>query len=330
MKSRRWEKRKISKIMGTLVMCVGVLILVAYSMQGMFKQETTGDLIPVSVIVSDSAGDKWTALRQGLEQASKDYHIELNFVSTSDFHNAKEEKDLIEREIENGAKGILYQTTFGGTSAIENLTNTPVFLLETDVEPQEIYAVAQLDHKRIGSQLAQALKDTLGQDLEKTRIGILCGNQSVLSNKQRLEGLIEALPPHETNYVWMLSTGQQTLTEKLEAAGIEQRNLDVLIALNNDDTELAVDYVLEQNSSYTQIYGVGTSEKLIYYLDQGMIADLIVPLHFQMGYQAMEQMAKYLTGSAPRMESVTVGNLVVDKERLYDDENQKIIFPNVQ
>lgn len=330
MKSKRWEKRKISKICGTIVMCVGVLILVAYSMQGMVTKKTTGDLIPVSVIVNDSAGDQWTALRQGLEQAAKDYHVELNFVSTSDFQNVREEKDLIEREIENGAKGILYQTTFGGTHAVDNLTNTPVFLLETDVEPQEIYAVAQLDQEEVGSQLAQALKDTMGPDLEKIRIGVLCGNQNVLANKQRLEGLIEALPPHEANYVWMLSTGQQTLTEKLESAGIEQRNIDVLIALNNDDTELAVDYVLEQNSSYTHIYGVGTSEKLIYYLDQGMITDLIVPLHFQMGYQAMEQMAKYLTGSSPRMESVSVGNLVVDKERLYDDENQKIIFPNVQ
>ena len=59
-----------------------IIAWASYSMLHVGKQEETHI---VSVIVNDSNNDRWIALHQGLEQASDDYNIDLNFVSTGKF-----------------------------------------------------------------------------------------------------------------------------------------------------------------------------------------------------------------------------------------------------
>ncbi len=77
-------------------------------------------------------------------------------------------------------------------------------------------------------------------------------------------------------------------------------------------------------------YGVGSSEKNVYYLDKGWIQTLVVPNEFNMGYQSMEAIAKQLIYHMDTTRSSKVNYLVVDREHLYDADIQKVLFPIVQ
>ena len=108
--------------------------------------------------------------------------------------------------------------------------------------------------------------------------------------------------------------------------------MDILITLGNTETETAVDY-LQADTSYKKtfaIYGEGCSEKAVYYLDRDVIKTLVVPNEFNMGYQSVHAIAKQLQYRLSGSESTTVGSLVINKQNLYDEENQKILFPIVQ
>ena len=54
---------------------------------------------------------------------------------------------------------------------------------------------------------------------------------------------------------------------------------DIVIALENSETERAVDYMQENQISVNNcvLYGVGNSEKAVYELDKGRIQALLVP-----------------------------------------------------
>lgn len=303
-----------------------IIAWASYSMLHVGKQEETHI---VSVIVNDSNNDRWIALHQGLEQASDDYNIDLNFVSTGKFASVDEELALINRELENGAEGIIVQM-IGEAEELEGISSrVAVMLLETDASPEGVYAFTGPDNTAIGSALADAIKEDFGEELSGKTVGILSGNEEKLSTQQRLAGLHEGLAETEAEILWTIECAneQRGNTDALQGAA----PVDIVIALENDETERMVDYLQTENARMESLlYGVGCSEKAVYYLDKGVIHMLLVPNEFNMGYQSMEAMANQLHYRLTKAEDCQVDYLMVDRTNLYDEDNQKVLFPIVQ
>lgn len=167
--------------------------------------------------------------------------------------------------------------------------------------------------------------------LEGKRIGILSGNQKQLSMQYRLLGLLEGLDGTAVEIAWNIENKEAQDVEALQQLG-GAAAVDAIIALGNDETERMVDYLQaeEHVGSGCLLYGVGCSEKTVYYLDKGIINTLVVPNEFNMGYQSMESMAKRLRYHLTGAENSWVDHLVIDRNNLYDTDNQKVLFPIVQ
>ena len=147
-----------------ILMLVAVIIWAFYNMLNVGKQETS---YRVSVVVENSNSDRWTSLRQGLEQAARDYNISLSFVSTGSFSTAMEEMDVVKKQVTNGANGIILEmNTDHAGQELEDLSGqTAVLLLETDVDPEGVYALVAPDNEEMGAALAQAVQSDFGDDL---------------------------------------------------------------------------------------------------------------------------------------------------------------------
>lgn len=311
-----------------LLMLILVIVIIssAYQMLNAGKKE---DTYHVSVIVDDGNSDRWIAMREGLEHAARDNDIDLNYVFSGKFGSAEEELELIRRELENGADGVIVQPV-SGTAAFEGLeevsASAAVVLLEGDVEPQGLYGVIGPNNREIGHALGNVIAESLGSSLKEKKIGILCGSQEQIAMQERLAGVKEGLEGAGAKISWILEeqSGQEeeSLVEYDGKAPVE-----IMIALNNEETERAIDYLLTKDCL---LYGVGCSEKTVYYLDKGLIQSLVVPNEFNMGYLSVEQIAGRLRYHLSQTESCEVGYLVIDRENLYREETQKILFPIVQ
>lgn len=64
--------------------------MIAYASYGMLNREQPEKLYPISVIVDNSSSDRWFAFREGLKQAARDYHVQLNIVSTGELSTLAE------------------------------------------------------------------------------------------------------------------------------------------------------------------------------------------------------------------------------------------------
>ena len=299
------------------LLILALVVTIVWTSAGMLGVNKEEKKYSVSVIVNDSNNDRWIAMREGLEQAAKDDDIQLNYVSTGVFASEDEEKALIEREVENGADGIIVQLvssedTYAVFEKIDS--SVAVMLLETDAVSEGVYSVTAPDNLWIGEALAQTVLQDYGDSLSEKKIGILSGNQNQLSMQQRL-----------------LSGQGENLSSELVTKQADEP-VDILITLGNAETETAVDY-LQADTSYKRqfmIYGEGCSDKTVYYLDKGIIKSLVVPNEFNMGYQSVHTIAEQIKYKFSSAESTTVDSLVINRQNLYDEENQKTLFPIVQ
>ena len=245
-----------------------------------------------------------------------------------------EEKALIEREVENGADGIIVQLVSSEDSyaVFEKIDpSVAVMLLETDAVPEGVYSVTAPDNHWIGEALAQTIFQDYGDSLPDKKIGILSGNQDQLSMHQRLGSVKKLLKDENIEPVWILSGQGENLSTELIAKQADEP-VDILITLGNAETETAVDY-LQADAGYKRqfmIYGEGCSDKAVYYLDKGVIKTLVVPNEFNMGYQSVHAIAEQIKYKLSSAESTTVDSLVINRQNLYDEENQKTLFPIVQ
>lgn len=306
-----------------------LLAITVWAFYGLFNTGKAGEVHNVSVIVDDSNNDRWIALHEGLEQAASDYDIDLNFVSTGEFKTAEEEIALINREIDNGAEGVIVQmvSSIEQEQALAEISaRAAVMLLETDVMPEDVYAFAGADNTAMGDALAEALKEDLGGELAGKTVGVLCGNQKQIAMQQRLTGFEDGMRDAGAAIAWIIdcANDESTGSDALQRA----EPVDIVVALENDETEHMVDVL--QGSGRTLLYGVGCSEKAVYYLDKGVIRTLVVPNEFNMGYQSMESLADRLRYRLAQAKDCEVEYLVVNRENLYDEDNQKVLFPIVQ
>lgn len=324
---------------GMLVLVfVAIIIWTSYAMTGDEKEEET---YRISVIVDDSNNDRWIALRLGLEQAAKDCNVDLNYVSTGRLTSIEEEIALINRELDNGAEGIIVQmisSEEGVLEMMETASKPALVLLESDIEPRYQYAMAGPNNFEIGKSVANAVKQDFDKEFDGKKIGILIGNNDLLSIQRRLQGLKDELADTSVEIAWEHSYDESTdgqnpeWFEQLEA-------VDILIALENDETERMVDLMPieiekdeneENDEKRCYLYGVGCSEKVVYYLDKGVIKTLVVPNEFNMGYQSMEAIVNQLKYHLDKAQNSQVNYLVIDQMNMYDEENQKVLFPIVQ
>ncbi len=309
---------------------VAIVVWTSYQMWNVGKEE---EAHKVSVIVENSGLDRWSLMRQGLEQAARDYNIDLNYVSTSGFDGVSAELDVVRREIENGAKGIIVQMASGGNTEdiAEVAAKASVVLIETDVTPEDLYVVVGPDNIRMGTALAKAVTEDFGPELSDRKIGILSGNQKQLAMQQRFSGVTDSLADEGAQVAWCI---EGTAEQEKEAFGamLRETPVDILIVLGNDELEMVMDEFAagEPTDGKCVVYGVGSSEKTVYYLDKGWIDTLVVPNEFNMGYQSMEAIAGQLIYHTDVVEKCEVDYLVVDRTNLYDEDIQKILFPIVQ
>ncbi|WP_440322667.1 sugar ABC transporter substrate-binding protein [Laedolimicola sp.] len=323
------KNKQIWLLVLILLLGMGVSVLIMATGQ---KEDTK--YYTVSVVVNNSGSSRWTSLKEGAEAAAKDYNIRLKYVATGEFWGKQNELEILSREQEAGVDGMIVQmyASEGVYEKLESLLpKEKCVLLETDIAPEEYYQTVGPDNKELGQVLAERICQDFGGELKGKTIGILSGNTGQIAMRQRLQGLQEKLLAAGAQVQWQMAemgrNPDQRLLKKNWAQGA-----DIVVALENDETERAVDYLNENPEILSEcaLYGIGNSEKVVYYLDKGMIRALLAPNEFHMGYQSVEELAKKLEYHAIEKRNVTTGYLLIDKDSLYDTENQKILFPIVQ
>ena len=288
----------------------------------------------VSVVVENSSDNRWTAFRMGVQQAARDENISLSVVSTDKIASIQQEGKLISQEISNGADGIITELrSSGGTADVlaELSRSVPVILLNTQAETSGSVdgsiAYAGLDNTAVGQTLAEEILSTAEVSERALQIGIVAGNQQQFALQERLKAAEDRLSEENVSIVWTVSGDTQETEIRQQNAG---RPADVILALDDSSLLDAVHYMQNTGRKYLRLYGVGCSEELVYDLDAGLIQSMLMPEEFNLGYQAVLSLSDRLNHREGQLREQLVGFHVVNRENMYDEENQRLLFPAVE
>lgn len=315
----------------TALVAVVVTVILLLSL-GMFLSGSGQKRYSVSVVVGNSSS-RWTAFRAGLQQAARDENIAVNFVNTGDIASIQQEWKLIDSEVSYGADGIITElrASDGAAEHLDALSRkTSFILLNTDAESggdvDGCFAYVGMDNTAVGKALAAEILRNEGTGSGKRRIGIAAGNQQQYALQERLRAAEEALADY-AEVVWVVSGDDQLEAMRRENGS---KRADIILALDDESLQEAVSYVEVTGRRYLSLYGVGCSETLVRALDMGVVRSMLVPEEFNMGYQALISLSDHLNHRDERIQSQIVGFRIVTKATMYEEENQKLLFPTVE
>ena len=119
-----------------------------------------------------------------------------------------------------------------------------MILVETDVEAEGMYAAILPQSYEMGEAVAEAVIADYGEKLEDTDIGILAGNLKQTAGQQCLKGFMDKIESAGASILWNLSD-EDNVNNTFEWC-LEKKRVDIVVSLDNDRTEQAVDYLQAQ------------------------------------------------------------------------------------
>lgn len=317
-----------------LVIAVLLTIVLMASTSALIMSGVRDDPVQISVLVDDSGSGRWASFQAGLEQAAKDNGVKLTIVPTGKNFTLKQQQMAINEEISGGADGVILQIASSRSTEemISDISNKAVLMLvdtsaDMDVDVEGKSACISADNLAIGRALANEVRIALGNDLRGQSIGIIAGNQKQYSIEERLQGFNENIESSGAKILWT----DNSIINVSDKIALRQENAraDVLVALDNSTLEAACEFALKQeNPPY--IFGEGNSIKVVSYVDDGIITSMVVPNEYYMGYQSITAVARRVENKLTPMENETISFRVVNRENLFDENNQRMLFPVIQ
>ena len=330
-----------NKVLLSLIIS-GIIAVIIYASYRMLNVSSEKEYSTVSVILDNSSSDRWTAFREGLEQGALEERVYISVVSTDTFRSVGEEASAIRKELENGTDGLIVEPCRGDANnqLADTLPQTACVLAGFGLSAEKELDVVKPDWYEMGAAVAGKAAEYIAGESAGARIGILCGNLRLEDMVSCLHGatdtLSDILAETDAAIIWEKSAEEVKSAEDL-AEKISQGPVDVILALEDGMTELAVNSISAQENSGRkdsrqdiQVFGIGRSEKNIASLDEGLIQTLVVPDEYFMGYHCIKILAQKLGYHLSRTETARVPFVTVTKENIYEEDVETVLFPVVR
>ena len=311
MKKVRWPF-----LMAALIL----LVLLVLCVLGIFNQNVPQKR--VAVILPDSGDEGWDLLIAGMKQAAEQEDIHLIICNTDELESADAQAEIIKEQVNNNIDGVILRPAPGNETKEMlqgNLGIFPLMLVTEGLYGEEsgnssLYPVIGPDNYALGYELGQLIES------ENPKLGVVAGWQEDEATVSAIEGLEDALKEKGGEILWY--SYEKKGADVLEQIGSKPA-VDALLVLDPKSLEEIGQQAVEGCYKDAFVYGLGTGEKAIALLDSGNIRGLILYDGYEIGYKSVEEMSKKLKSSSYEMKSWETGIKLVDKERIFSDEEME-------
>lgn len=297
----------------------------------LFTRKKT-DVLNISVIVRGENSESWNIMKEGMEQAASEMKVNLNFLTLSKENSVEEQKKLIDREISGKVDGILISPVDSKamTEKLEAASGVmPIVMVESAIDTKKNLQYISCDNYSLGTSLAEEVIKNEG----KTDIVLVKNNLQISSIYERYTGFIDAIMETDLNLnFWEISKGKSNLSEEIKNL-IENSKGKVIVTFDTSILENIgkIKKELQEESGViypVSLYGTGTSNKVISYLEEGIVRATAVQNDFNVGYLGVKTVVDSINGK--EIEKTTIHSTVVNSENMYSKENQPLLFPLVK
>lgn len=320
---------------GLVFLCL-LMFLIGASLiliKGALETGESVEVYDVSVIIRGKNSESWMIMKQGMEQAASEINVNLTLITLSEENSIEEQKSLIEREIKNGADGIMISPVdyANMTKYIEEVSKKiPIVQIESKVNTDKDIPYISCDNYRLGQSLAD---EVIRSAKEKQRIIVVKNNIDCSSIYERYLGFLDTIMKTDNSLsFWQLSTDEQVAYN--EAKRIMKNNVvDVVVTFEASVLETLAQCKKDINSEEEEslniaVYGAGTTKKITSFLEEGIVNSTAMQNEFSVGYLGVKTIVDLIQGN--KVESSKIYSTVINSENIYSKENQRLLFPFIK
>ncbi|MBE6070657.1 MAG: sugar ABC transporter substrate-binding protein [Clostridium butyricum] len=284
----------------------------------------------ISIITRGKIDESLVILKEGAEQAAKEVNANIKFISLSENNNIQEQKELIEKESKSGADAILISPTDYNeiSNSIEEASEKiPIILLESSIKTKHKINNVTFDNYESGKSLG---KEILKSDYRNKKIAIVTNNLKCVAVEDRYNGLINILENENVNIIMEKFNDSEVDTYYNKAQDLLTKNkVDIVITFDIEILEsiAQVKKDLINNgiiSSNIKIYGWGSTNKIVSFLEEDIINGIVLQNEFNIGYLGIKNAINFINNN--KNENNIIPSIIITKENMYSKENQRLLF----
>lgn len=288
----------------------------------------------ISIITRGKNSESLIIMKQGMDQAASEMNVNTSFVTLSEDNSIDEQNKLIEREIKNNADAIIISPVDFEkmTKPIEDaMKKVPVILFESTVDSKHVEPSISCDNYNLGVNLG---KEVIKNGKMCSNIAIIKNNLNCSSIKERYDGFMSVMENAENNYIfWELKDEKQQTYYNQGKSLLENNNVDVVVTFDTGIlegiSEAKKDLInTNKEKAAIEIYGAGSTSKIISLLEDKTIKAIAIQNEFNVGYLSIKSAVNRIKGE--NMDNSNISSTVVNRENMYSEENQRLLFPFIR
>ena len=326
--SGKKDKRIIPALVLAVLLLAGVIVAVIFKIPSSLTSDTT-QIIVIAKTNQDISF--WMSLRSGVEVAGEEYGIEYQYWSPDVESDIDKQISLVYQAIEEKPDAIIlaasdYDRLAEAARAVCD-AGIPLVTLDSNVNGggQQIGACfVATDNVAAGRKAGEAMQDLLPAGKTVAVISPLIGTDS---SKDRDKGVRQGLSADTRVLPTADSEGSEDIAYELTLAILKDPDIGGIICLN-EYASIGAARAIDSEGLAGKIILVGfdNSPALNAYMEEGCLTATVIQRPFNMGYVAMVNAIAVADGKAVDLFYDT-GSILVTKDSMYLEENEKLLFP---
>lgn len=272
-------------------------------------------------------------MKQGIDQAASEMNADISFVTLSEENKVEEQKTLIEREIKNGADAIMispvdYEKMIEPIE--DSMKKVPIILVESTVKSKYVIPSISCDNYKLGVSLGE---EVLENRNVSSKVAIIKNNLECSSVKERYDGFMSVMNnTNNTCTFWELSSEKQGTYYNQARKLLEDNDIDIVVTFDAGILEIIAqakkDLTIINDKKYAEIYGAGSTSKIISFLEDKVINATAMQNEFNVGYLGVKTAVYKINGKD--IDNSNISSAVINTKNMYSEENQRLLFPFIR
>ncbi len=286
----------------------------------------------IRIILKSSAPTPafWRIVEQGVDVASKEFEVSCQVTAPKSEIDVEGQIKLVEEAIAQKPDAIVlaaadYDRLAGVCKkAVEQ--GIRLITVDSDVNYDKKSCFVGIDNYELGKKLAQQVDLLIGPE---EQFGVIGHVSTVFTAIERRQGLLDNVRNADRRLADIQYCNSSEELAKQQTIEMLQKypSIRCMVGLNESSavgickglTELGL-------AGKIKVVACDSSTQLIQYMEMGTVQVFVVQNPFNMGYVSVKQAVRILQGKKidPAFDT---GSVVVTRENLYTQENQKLLFP---
>jgi len=315
------------------ILLIGLLLIAAASLAYWGAGLSQRKPINITVIVkaTDSSIEFWEVLADGVYEAAQEFEAKVRVTGSRTENDVDEQISLMEQAILDEPDAIILAATdferLVPVAEKARKKGIKLIILDSGINSNAPHSVVATNNVLAGQKTAAALEGKLTGQGKLAIISYVKNAASHIDREKGVRSILESNPAISQLDTYYVEGSEQKAYTKAKEILQTEPDLKGIIGLNEPTTVGAGRAIQELGlKDKVVLIGFDSSINEIKLLDEEVIKATVIQRPFQMGYLSVKTAVQAVQGKKIS-KVVDTGSLLITKQNMYEEENQKLLFP---